>query len=152
AELGDGPQSTAEVTERAGYKRRTSSGKARQALIRKGLIYDPELGTVDFTVPHFADFMRRRYPLARLLKPADEAESGSDRAQAVLWTDVGISPDNPTSDSPTASSNRANRAQRPRKQIWGFRHKTPHPDGRSWQPAWHPDWVELPAPLPAPRA
>ena len=75
AELGDGPQSTAEVTERAGYKRRTSSGKARQALIRKGLIYDPEFGTVDFTVPHFANFMRRRYPLARLLKAEDEDES-----------------------------------------------------------------------------
>jgi len=75
ADLGDGPQSTAEVTERAGYKRRASSGKARQALIRKGLIYDPEFGTVDFTVPHFADFMRRRYPLARLLKAATEDDS-----------------------------------------------------------------------------
>ena len=68
-------QSTAEVTERARYKRRTSSGKARQALIRKGLIYDPELGTVDFTVPHFADFMCRRYSLARLVKAATEDES-----------------------------------------------------------------------------
>ena len=68
ADLGDGPQSTAEVTGRAGYKRRTSSGKARQALIRKGLIYDPEFGTVDFTVPHFADFMRRRYRWAACCK------------------------------------------------------------------------------------
>lgn len=75
ADLGDGPQTTSEVTERAGYKRRASSGKARQALIQKGLIYDPEFGTVDFTVPHFADFMRRRYPLASLLKAADEDES-----------------------------------------------------------------------------
>jgi len=75
ADLGNGPQSTGEVTERAGYKKRASSGKARQALIRKGLIYDPEYGTVDFTVPHFAQFMRRRYPLASLLKAADEDES-----------------------------------------------------------------------------
>jgi hypothetical protein len=67
AELGDGPQGTAEVTAGAGYKKRASSGKARQALIRKGLIYAPQLGTVDFTVPHFGDFMRRRYPLAALL-------------------------------------------------------------------------------------
>ena len=28
ADLGDGPQTTATVTERAGYKKRTSSGKA----------------------------------------------------------------------------------------------------------------------------
>jgi hypothetical protein len=74
ADLGDGPQGTAEVTGRAGYKRRASSGKARQALIRKGLIYVPKTGTVDFTVPHFADFMRRRYPLASLLRTADEDE------------------------------------------------------------------------------
>jgi hypothetical protein len=65
ADLGDGPQRTGEVTARAGYKKRASSGKARQALIRKGLIFVPEHGTVDFTVPHFASFMRRRYPLAR---------------------------------------------------------------------------------------
>ena len=73
ADLGDGPQNTGQVSERAGYQRRTSSSKARQALIKKGLIYDPEHGTVDFTVPHFADFMRRRYPLARLLKTSDES-------------------------------------------------------------------------------
>ena len=64
ADLGDGPQRTGEVTARAGYKKRASSGKARQALIRKGLVYVPEHGTVDFTVPHFGGFMRRRYPLA----------------------------------------------------------------------------------------
>ncbi len=72
ADLGDGPQSTGEVTARAGYKRRASSGKARQALIRKGLIFDPEYGTVDFTVPHFAEFMRRRYPLGGLLEAVGE--------------------------------------------------------------------------------
>jgi hypothetical protein len=72
ADLGDGAQSTGEITSRAGYKARASSGKARQALIRKGLIYVPKHGTVDFTVPHFADFMRRRYPLASLLRTADE--------------------------------------------------------------------------------
>jgi hypothetical protein len=73
ADLGDGPQSTGEITARAGYKKRASSGKARQALIRKGLIYVPELGRVDFTVPNFAAFMRRRYPLASLLRTAEDA-------------------------------------------------------------------------------
>ncbi len=74
ADLGDGAQGTGEVTGRAGYKKRASSGKARQALIRKGLVYVPKHGLVDFTVPHFADFMRRRYPLASLLRTADEDE------------------------------------------------------------------------------
>lgn len=72
ADLGDGPQSTAEITQQAGYKARASSGKARQALIRKGLVYVPAHGTVDFTVPHFGAFMRRRYPLASLLSADDE--------------------------------------------------------------------------------
>ncbi len=70
ADLGDGPQSTATVTERAGYRKRTSSGKARQELIKHGLIFSPEYGKVDFTVPHFGDFMRRRYPLQGLLQAA----------------------------------------------------------------------------------
>ncbi len=74
ADLGEGPQGTAEVTGRAGYKQRASSGKARQALIRKGLIYVPKHGTVDFTVPHFAEFMRRRYPLSSLVKTAGQDE------------------------------------------------------------------------------
>lgn len=72
ADIGDGPQSTAEITEKAGYKARASSGKARQALIRKGLVYVPEHGSVDFTVPHFAAFMRRRYPLASLISAGDD--------------------------------------------------------------------------------
>lgn len=72
ADIGDGPQSTAEITQQAGYKARASSGKARQALIRKGLVYVPAHGTVDFTVPHFGAFMRRRYPLASLLSAGDE--------------------------------------------------------------------------------
>jgi len=72
ADIGDGPQSTAEITEKAGYKARASSGKARQALIRKGLVYVPEHGAVDFTVPHFGAFMRRRYPLASLITAGDD--------------------------------------------------------------------------------
>jgi hypothetical protein len=34
-----------------------------EALIKKGLIYSPDYGQVDFTVPKFSLFMRRRYPL-----------------------------------------------------------------------------------------
>jgi len=35
----------------------------RDSLIKKGLIFSPDHGEVDFTVPHFSPFMRRRYPL-----------------------------------------------------------------------------------------
>ena len=36
----------------------------RDGLIRKGLIWSPRRGQVDFTVPLFADFMREHHPLA----------------------------------------------------------------------------------------
>lgn len=36
----------------------------RDSLIKKGLVYAPDHGLIDFTVPHFAAFMRRRYPFA----------------------------------------------------------------------------------------
>jgi hypothetical protein len=39
-----------------------SAAPVRQALIEKGLIYSPDHGQIDFTVPHFADFMRRKHP------------------------------------------------------------------------------------------
>ena len=34
----------------------------RNALIRKGLIYAPEHGLLDYTVPQFADYLRRQHP------------------------------------------------------------------------------------------
>lgn len=36
-----------------------SLGMFRDNLIRKGLIYAPDHGLVNFTVPHFDDYMRR---------------------------------------------------------------------------------------------
>jgi hypothetical protein len=64
AVIGEGPYRTAEVAERLG--RPTSNTSApRDSLIKKGLIYSPDYGQVDFTVPHFSPFMRRRYPLER---------------------------------------------------------------------------------------
>jgi hypothetical protein len=60
ADIGEGPYRTGEVVKRLG----TSSGTSvhRDSLIKKGLIFSPDFGLVDFTVPHFAPFMRRRYP------------------------------------------------------------------------------------------
>ncbi len=60
ADIGNGPCRTGDVVKRLG----SSSGTSvyRDSLIKKGLIFSPDFGLVDFTVPHFAPFMRRRYP------------------------------------------------------------------------------------------
>lgn len=67
ADLGEGEQRTLEITKRLGYETLASTSQARHGLIEKGLIYSPKLGYVDFTVPHFTQFMRRRYPLEAVL-------------------------------------------------------------------------------------
>ena len=64
AALGDGAQTTAAVSEQLGYKSSSSGSVHRDSLIKKGLVYSPDHGLIDFTVPHFAAFMRRRYPLS----------------------------------------------------------------------------------------
>ncbi len=63
AELGTGPYASGEVAERGDWRTVMSAGPVRQTLIDKGLIYSPDHGQVDFTVPHFGDFMRRKHPL-----------------------------------------------------------------------------------------
>jgi hypothetical protein len=63
ADLGDGPQRSGEVTRRAGYSTTTETGPIRDSVIKKGLVHSPRHGEIDFTAPHFADFMRRNYPL-----------------------------------------------------------------------------------------
>ena len=64
ADLGDGPQRSAEVSARAGYRARSHSSLHRDNLLKKELIYSPRRGLVDFTVPRFADYLRREHPLA----------------------------------------------------------------------------------------
>lgn len=59
AELGDGPQRTAEVAGRA-QKNPRSLGPVRDSLIKKGMIYAPEHGMIAFTVPLFDEFMLRQ--------------------------------------------------------------------------------------------
>lgn len=65
AELGDGPQRSAEIA-RLLDKSQKQTSPQRASLIEKGLIYGPAYGEVDFTVPRYGDFMRRRWPLAAL--------------------------------------------------------------------------------------
>ncbi len=53
----EGPVSTADIAKALG-RRPSSLSPARDALIKKGLIYSGERGTVSFTVPHFARYLR----------------------------------------------------------------------------------------------
>jgi hypothetical protein len=62
ADLGEGPYRTAEIAKRLGRQPSYTSAP-RDSLIKKGLIYSPHYGQIDFTAPKFSPFMRRRYPL-----------------------------------------------------------------------------------------
>jgi hypothetical protein len=64
ADVGDGPVSTTEVAEHAGYKDARSASLLRENLLRKDLIYSPRRGAVAFTVPLFAGYVREQHPLA----------------------------------------------------------------------------------------
>ncbi|MGK2286598.1 ATP-binding protein [Pedomonas sp. V897] len=59
ARLGRGPYKSTDVANMLG-KKPTSLGPTRASIIQKGMIYSPSYGTVDFTVPLFDDFLRRR--------------------------------------------------------------------------------------------
>ncbi|MDN4161282.1 ATP-binding protein [Nocardioides abyssi] len=56
---GDGPVATAEVARHLERKPQSLS-PARDGLIKKGLVYSGERGSVAFTVPHFGRFLRAR--------------------------------------------------------------------------------------------
>ena len=57
ATLGDGPVSSGSVASEFGGHR--AAATIREGLIADGLIYSPERGQVAFTLPGFADFIRR---------------------------------------------------------------------------------------------
>jgi hypothetical protein len=59
ADNDDGAVTTADVA-RALRRRPQSLSPARDGLIKKGLVYSSERGTVAFTVPHFGKFLRSR--------------------------------------------------------------------------------------------
>jgi len=57
AEGGDGPVATSAVA--AALARKPSSlSPARDSLVKKGLVYSAERGTISFTVPHFGRYLR----------------------------------------------------------------------------------------------
>lgn len=61
ADLGNGPYAMSNVASKMGRKI-SSVGPARANIISKGMIYSTDHGFLDFTVPLFADFMRRQGP------------------------------------------------------------------------------------------
>jgi AAA ATPase domain len=65
ADLGDGPRPSAAVARRLGRLPKSVS-PLRDALIGNAVVYAPRHGFLDFTVPHCAAFIRRRYPLPKL--------------------------------------------------------------------------------------
>jgi hypothetical protein len=60
ADHSDGPVTTAEVASALSRKPQSLS-PARDGLIKKGLVYSSERGTVAFTVPHFGKFLRAQH-------------------------------------------------------------------------------------------
>ncbi len=61
AALGPGPQRTGDIAGKLGVKV-TSLGPVRSKLIKKGMIYSPAHGDLEFTVPLFDQFMIRAIP------------------------------------------------------------------------------------------
>lgn len=59
AQLGDGPYAMADIARRMNRTQK-SLGPSRASIISKGMIYSTDHGYLDFTVPLFAEFMRRQ--------------------------------------------------------------------------------------------
>lgn len=59
AQLGDGPYAMADIAKSMGRSQQ-SLGPARASIISKGMVFSSDHGYLDFSVPLFADFMRRQ--------------------------------------------------------------------------------------------
>lgn len=62
AELGDGPYRSGDIAAALGRSGPQNVAPLRSRLIEKGLIFSTAHGLNEFTVPQFADFMRRNAP------------------------------------------------------------------------------------------
>ncbi|MEM1039050.1 MAG: ATP-binding protein [Pseudomonadota bacterium] len=60
SELGKGPYRSSEVADRLGEPP-NKLGPRRAQIIAKGMIYSPQYGDIDFTVPMFDDYLRRNW-------------------------------------------------------------------------------------------
>jgi AAA ATPase domain len=61
ASLGEPPYATRDVVHALGRRSASQLSVQRESLIRKGLVYSPRTGFLDFTVPMFADYLLRRF-------------------------------------------------------------------------------------------
>jgi hypothetical protein len=66
ASLGDGPQPTADVSAAIDMTQQQTAVQRQNLIDNKGLLYSPERGSIDFTSPLFASYIRRHHPLAEL--------------------------------------------------------------------------------------
>jgi hypothetical protein len=64
AGLGESPYATRDVVRALGKRSASQLSVQRESLIRKGLVYSPRTGFLDFTVPMFADYLLRRFDSA----------------------------------------------------------------------------------------
>jgi hypothetical protein len=62
AGLGTPPYATADLVRALGKRSARQLSVQRDSLIKKGLVYAPRTGQLDFTVPLFADYLLRRFP------------------------------------------------------------------------------------------
>jgi len=65
AELGPGPYIPSVIIERVAHGDAKNWAMQRARLIDKGLIYSPGHNQIDFTVPHFGDYLKRAYGKGR---------------------------------------------------------------------------------------
>ncbi|MFN2489797.1 MAG: ATP-binding protein [Actinomycetota bacterium] len=66
ADLGAGPYRTGAIATKLGAAGPERVAPLRARLIAKGVIFSPEHGLNEFTVPQFDDYMRRVFPLSQL--------------------------------------------------------------------------------------
>ncbi|NTU92289.1 MAG: ATP-binding protein [Chlorobiaceae bacterium] len=64
AQLGQGPYRTTDISVQLGVESSTALSTVRSKLIRKGMIYSPAHGLLNFSVPLFDEFMLRAIPVA----------------------------------------------------------------------------------------
>lgn len=62
ARLGDGPYRIGDIAAALGKENQSALGPARAAIIRKGMVYPTDHGMLDFTVPLYAEHVRRVNP------------------------------------------------------------------------------------------
>lgn len=62
AAMGDGPYRSGDIATKLGRPGPQNVAPTRSRLIEKGLIFSPSHGLSEFTVPQFADFLRRSVP------------------------------------------------------------------------------------------